>query len=461
MDGVGAQAMRNTGAASQGGGRALVVGLGKTGLSCARYLTRQGVTVAVTDSRAHPPCLDELREEIPDLALFLGGFTPEVFEAAAQIVVSPGVAVSHPLIQAARARGVPVIGDIELFAGAARAPVVAITGSNGKSTVTSLVGEMARQANRRVAVGGNLGEPVLDLLDDAVELYVLELSSFQLETTSSLAPRVATVLNLSPDHMDRYPDLDAYAAAKARIFQGARIAVVNRDDPAVEALPRATESEVGFTLGTPREGDFGLCKKGGELWFCQGPRQIFPVAGQHLPGRHNLANAVAALALGEAAGLPEEALLAGLRRFRGLPHRTQFVAEIDGVQWFNDSKGTNVGATCAALEGLRPGDGGRIVLIAGGECKGAELAGLAPVVSGVARSVILIGRDAPLLEKAFAGRVPVRHAASMEAAVVLAAEAARPGDRVLLSPACASFDMFENFADRGEAFMAAVRRRAQ
>ncbi|HIC81740.1 MAG TPA: UDP-N-acetylmuramoyl-L-alanine--D-glutamate ligase, partial [Kiloniellaceae bacterium] len=453
-----AQTMQERRAAAANAGKSLIVGLGKTGLSCARHLVRQGVTVAVTDSREAPPCLDELRDEMPDLALFLGGFVPEVFEAAEQLIVSPGVPVSEPLIQAALARGVPVIGDIELFAQAVKAPVVAITGSNGKSTVTSLVGEMARQGGLRVAVGGNLGEPALELLDEAVELYVLELSSFQLETTYSLAPRVATVLNISPDHMDRYPDIEAYATAKARIFRGAQIAVINRDDAAVAALPRDTESEAGFTLGTPREGDFGVCEKGGELWFCQGARALFPLTEQHLPGRHNLANTLAALALGEAAGLPETALLAGLRRFRGLPHRTQFVAEIEGVEWYNDSKGTNVGATCAALEGLRPGDGARIVLIAGGVCKGAELSTLAPVASDIARSVILIGRDAPLLEQALAGCAQLRHAADMEEAVALAAEEAQPGDRVLLSPACASFDMFDDFTDRGEVFMAAVRR---
>ena len=437
--------------------KTLVVGLGRTGLSCVRYLSARGVPLAVADSRVQPPGLAELRERYADLPLFLGPFQPEVFSTPGRLVVSPGVPLNEPCIHLAQQQGAEVIGDIELFARAAQAPLVAITGSNGKSTVTTLLGEMARQAGRRVAVGGNLGEPALDLLDEAVELYVLELSSFQLETTRSLRTAAAVVLNLSPDHMDRYPDEAAYAAAKGVIYQGAQTQVVNRDDPRALALARAEGARLGFGLGVPVGEDFGLRVRQGEEWLCQGERPLLAARQLRIPGRHNLANALAALALGNAVGLPETAMLQALRGFAGLPHRTQWVAERQGMQWYNDSKGTNVGATQAALEGLHSsGESGRTLLIAGGECKGADFAPLAPVVEQTTRAVILIGRDAPRLEAALVGHTRLAHARTLHEAVALALELGRPGDRVLLSPACASFDMFENFAARGQAFIQAV-----
>jgi len=443
-------------------GRALVVGLGKTGLSCARYLHARGVAVAVTDSRAQPPGLERLRDELPEVALFLGDFDEAVFAAAECLVVSPGVPCSLPVIQAAAARGASIIGDVELFAASARAPVVAITGSNGKSTVTSLVGLMARLAGVRVAVGGNLGEPALDLLDEAVALYVLELSSFQLETTSSLRPRVAGVLNLSADHLDRYPNLDSYAAAKAGIFANAERAVVNLDDAAVRAMPIGAAERRGFTLSRPSDGEFGLCGDAEAPWLCCGNEPWLAAAEVAIPGRHNLANALAALALGEAAELPREAMLEGLRRFPGLPHRSELIAERAGQRWYNDSKGTNPGATVAALEGLAPpGSGRRVVLIAGGDAKGADFAPLAAAAERSARAVVLIGRDAPRLAEALGDRVPVFRARDMDEAVQNAADQAAPGDDVLLSPACASFDMFADYEQRGEAFVAAVRRLLQ
>ncbi|MET0027493.1 MAG: UDP-N-acetylmuramoyl-L-alanine--D-glutamate ligase [Candidatus Thiodiazotropha sp.] len=437
-------------------GKTLIVGLGKTGLSCARYLTAQGVALAVTDSRETPPGLDALRRDYPDMALFLGGFQPEVFQAANQLVVSPGVPVSTPLIQAARERGSEVLGDVELFARAVRAPVVAITGSNGKSTVTTLVGEMAHNAGLRVAVGGNLGEPVLDLLDDAVDLYVLELSSFQLETTWSLKPETAVVLNVSADHMDRYRDIDDYAAAKAGIYSQAKIQVINRDDTRVAAMAGPDDSVVGFTLNTPVGSDFGVCESQGESWLCRGSTLLMPVSELRIPGRHNQANALAALALGQAVGLPMATMLETLRIFRGLEHRTQWVSDTQGLRWYNDSKGTNVGATISALLGLHADDESRTVLIAGGDCKGADFTLLAPVAEKTARAVILIGRDAPALAAVLEGRTKLVFAESMTDAVMKARDEASPGDRVLLSPACASFDMFKNFEDRGEAFVRAV-----
>ncbi len=467
--------MRMTSTPAKTAARTLIVGLGKTGLSCARYLRAQGTAVAVTDSRTNPPGLDQLRQELPDVAVFTGGFQPEVFALADRLVVSPGVPLGEPLIQTALTRGVPVLGDIELFAQALRAPVaskqatdpalpagapsvVAITGSNGKSTVTTLVGLMANLAGIRAAVGGNLGEPALDLFDPAVTLYVLELSSFQLETTASLRPRAATVLNLSPDHMDRYSDYAAYVAAKARIYQGTEVAVVNRDDPTAAAIPHDAAMEIGFTLSSPsRPGDFGLLVRPDGIWFARGDRPLLPAADLRIPGRHNLANALAALALASAAGLPEGAAMEALRSFRGLPHRSVLVGSRDGVRWYDDSKGTNPGATVAALEGLvEPDSPARVVLIAGGDGKGADFRPLGPAVERAARAVVLMGRDAALIEKVVADRVPVLHAADMADAVRLAAGAAQPGDAVLLSPACASFDMFDNYEHRGRIFTETV-----
>ncbi|KAA6186626.1 UDP-N-acetylmuramoyl-L-alanine--D-glutamate ligase [Thiohalocapsa marina] len=454
------------------GSRVLVVGLGKTGLSCARWLLARGYRVAVTDSRDAPPGLETLRAELPDAAVMPGGLDPTAFAAADLIVLSPGVSLAEPPVAQALADGRPVIGDIELFARAATAPVVGITGSNGKSTVTTLLGLMADESGRRVAVGGNLGAPALDLLDAGVELYVLELSSFQLETTHSLALRAATVLNLSPDHLDRHGDLAGYAAAKRRIFTHAKTAVVNRDDPVAAALADDVADQLGFTLEAPqRIGDYGVAVHDGRPWIVRaghdGHAPLLPVDELRLCGRHNLANALAALALGGLCGLDPAAMCRVLRRFRGLPHRGELVAEANGVRWINDSKGTNPGATAAALDGLVPApepspaphsEQGRAVLIAGGDCKGADFGALAVVVARSARAVVLIGRDAPRLEAALAGTVPLLHARDMDDAVRLAAAQARPGDCVLLSPACASFDMFDDYQQRGRLFAAAVER---
>ncbi|MBK1716472.1 UDP-N-acetylmuramoyl-L-alanine--D-glutamate ligase [Thiocystis violacea] len=439
--------------------KTLIVGLGKTGLSCARYLRSRGARVAVTDSRARPPGLEALQAEMPEIAVFLGGFEPDVFAAASELVVSPGVPISEPLIQQAMARGVPAIGDVELFARDRQAPLCAITGSNGKSTVTTLVGLMARLAGRQAAVGGNLGEPVLDLIKASVDLYVVELSSFQLETTPSLRAEVAVVLNVSADHLDRYPSLAAYAETKARVYQGARIVVINRDDPVVAAMPRVGAREIGFTLNAPEAEDFGPRSIDGQVWICRGLEPILPASEVAIPGRHNLANALAALALASACEIPLTPACEALRGFPGLPHRSELVVERGGVRWYDDSKGTNPGATVAALEGLAPeGVPGRIVLIAGGEGKGADFAPLRPAVARAARGLVLIGRDAARIEAVLQGAVPMVHAGDLAEAVRLAAELARPGDCVLLSPACASFDMFDNYEHRGRVFADAVRR---
>jgi len=443
----------------QPGMRVLVLGLGKTGLSCARHLAAHGVELGVMDTRAEPPGLAQLREELPGAAVFLGGLDAAVLGRADLIVASPGLALATPEIRRATDRGIPVVGDIELFAWGANAPIAAITGSNGKSTVTTLLGAMARDAGRQVAVGGNLGTPALDLLDQQANLYILELSSFQLETTSSLRPAVATVLNISPDHMDRYGDLSEYVRAKARIFAGAGAGVYNLDDPEVMALCCVAVSR-GFTLGVPANDEqYGLRALGnGDDWLCRGAQPLLPVAELKIAGWHNVANALAALAMGELLGFQLEQMQRTLRVFGGLPHRTQYVATVSGVDFYNDSKGTNPGASIAALEGLQRGEGRTTVLIAGGEGKNADFTELGRVIGRCARGLVLIGRDGDLIARTVAADLPVRHAADLDEAVRLALELAEPGDRVLLSPACASFDMFRNYEHRGEEFVAAVRR---
>ncbi len=431
----------------------LIVGLGKTGLSCARFLTAHGVPLAVTDSRAQPPGLVELQQNLPDIAVFVGGFDPAAFAAAQQLIVSPGVSLREPLIVEAMLRGTPVLGDVELFARHAKAPVIAITGSNGKSTVTTLTGEMAKCAGRNVRVGGNLGTPALDLLEDIEpDLYVLELSSFQLETTGSLNAAAAAVLNISIDHMDRYQSMDEYIAAKERVYRGTGIMVLNAGDAVVMAMAQHDRVRMCFGLNEPKSNDFGVIDSAGEAWLAHGSRPLIAVAEVRIKGWHNIENALAALALGNAVGLPMDAMLNALRNFPGLPHRSQWVAEFDGVTWYNDSKGTNVGATLAALKGMP----GKVVLIAGGLGKDADFTPLRQASLDKARAVVLIGRDAPLIETALNGVVPVAHAMTMRDAVMQARYLAQPGDVVLLSPACASFDMFNGYEERGQVFADAV-----
>jgi UDP-N-acetylmuramoylalanine--D-glutamate ligase len=434
----------------------LVVGLGQTGLACARFLAAQGESFAVADSRSNPPGIEELRRELPQVPVYLGPFDSGLFASGARLVLSPGVAPQEPAIAAAAAQGSEVLGDIELFARHAAAPVVAITGSNGKSTVTALLGEMAAAAGVKALVGGNIGTPVLELLaQPAPELYVLELSSFQLEVTSSLNCRAAVVLNVSEDHLDRHGDIARYAAIKGRIYRGDGVMVINADDPVVAAMAEPGREVVRFSLAAPRSGvDFGLCERDGRPWLAKGERLLMPAAEVRIPGRHNLANALAALALGEACGLPQAPMLQTLRQFPGLPHRCQWVAEVGGVNYYEDSKGTNVGATLAAIEGM-PGE--KVVLIAGGQGKGQDFTPLRHAVASRARAVVLIGEDAPLLRQALERSAAISHAFTMEEAVAQAAALAHPGDSVLLSPACASFDMFRNYAERGERFVAAVQ----
>ncbi len=437
--------------------RSVIVGLGRTGVSCARHLAARGHNLIVTDSRSSPPGLPELRRLVPDASTVLGGFDPSVLEGADQIVVSPGVSLREPFLQQALARGLDLVGDIELFAREAGGRVIGITGTNGKSTVTTLVGEMAREAGILVRVGGNLGEPALDLLaGPPAAMYVLELSSYQLETTYSLQLEVAAILNVTPDHLDRYLDIAEYAAAKARIFERCATAIVNLDDELVSRMTRPGQRRLGFSLSRG-DADFRLLVRDGRDWLAAGTEALMPVDALRLPGRHNAANALAALAVGTACGMPRAAMTGVLARFEGLPHRSQLVAEARGVRWIDDSKGTNVGATQAAIAGLP----GPLVLIAGGDGKGQDFSPLADACRGKVRDAVLIGRDARPIGAAIAGSCAVHYAPSLDDAVAAAAGLARPGDIVLLSPACASFDMFRDYAHRGDVFAAAARRQLQ
>jgi len=448
----------------------VVLGLGDTGLSMARWLTRRGAAVRAADTRAAPPHAGILARELPQVGLAAGPFTDATLAGADLIAISPGIdRRSGPVAQAIR-RGVPVAGDVELFAQALKdraarssAPpprILAITGSNGKSTVTAMTGDMARAAGRETVVAGNIGVPVLDALETAEEaafpeVFVLELSSFQLESTQSLEPDAATVLNVTEDHLDRYDGLAAYAGAKARIFSGHGAQVLNRDDVLSLGMKRAGREVITFGAGAPRDpSEWGIATEGARQ-LAHGARRLLDIRELPLAGLHNATNALAAMALAHAIGLPHEPLVAALRRFHGLPHRMRKLAEIGGVAYYDDSKGTNVGATVAALSGMdRP-----VVLIAGGDGKGQDFSPLAAAVEARARAVVLIGRDAPMIARVLAVcGIPVERAGDMEQAVGMAAAAAAAGDAVLLSPACASYDMFRDYIQRAEHYAAAVHR---
>lgn len=440
----------------------IVIGLGKTGLACARYLARKGIRFAVVDSRETPPGTDELQalsaEIGVEIELRCGPFEAEFLSRASELILSPGVAQSEPAIQQALQQGAVLKGDIDLFCREVGAPIVAITGSNAKSTVTALVGEMAAAAGINVGVCGNIGTPVLEMLQQGPkDLYVMELSSFQLETTNELRAEVATVLNISPDHLDRYDSMQAYYQAKHRIFRGAKKAVINQDDPLTAPLLPKNVTIASYHLGKPDLKRFGLICEEGETYLGLGLDKLLPTSALKIRGSHNIANALAALALGQAAGLPMPAMLAALQSFAGLRHRCQWVAEHNQVSFFNDSKGTNVGATVAALKGL--GEtleaDQKLVLIAGGVGKGAEFAALAEPVQRYCRHLILIGEDAPAIA-AVCANTAQSNASSMPEAVSLASKEAQAGDIVLLSPACASFDMFGSFTERGDRFITAV-----
>ncbi len=436
----------------------IIVGLGKTGMSCVRYLVGQGCNVAVTDSRAIPPCVGELRENFPQVPIYIDGYDDVLLSKADHLVMSPGVSLKTPVIAKQIARGITPIGDIELFVRAAKAPIIAITGSNGKSTVTTLVGEMAVKAGRRVCVGGNLGTPVLGMLrHESPELYVLELSSFQLETTQSLTAAAAVNLNVSPDHMDRYENFAEYVCVKQSIYQNCDHAIVNRDDPV--SFNNVNFESVPISFGANKPGDhaYGLRESLGRLFLAYGEKNLLPTDELKIKGHHQFVNALASLALGRAVGLPMDAMISALREFTGLAHRCQWVATINHVDWYNDSKGTNVGATQAAIEGLGQVLPGKLILIAGGISKHADFSPLQKPIAKFVREVILFGQDKLQLAKILQADNDAIFVEGLQEAVKRAHQLAAPGDAVLLSPACASFDMFTGFEQRGEVFCAAVR----
>ncbi|WP_417227555.1 UDP-N-acetylmuramoyl-L-alanine--D-glutamate ligase [Amphritea sp.] len=437
----------------------IIIGLGQTGLSCARYLAAKGLPFMLLDTRDAPPNLAAIRSEFPHVELHCGELDATLLCRASEMILSPGVAKDQPAIQAAVAAGVKLSGDIDLFCQAISAPIVAITGSNAKSTVTTLVGQMALDAGIDTGIGGNLGTPVLDMLSDGEQqLYVLELSSFQLETVNDLRATAATVLNVSPDHLDRYDQsLQLYYQAKHRVFKGAANVVINRDDPLTSPLVSTGVKISSFGLGRPDLNQFGLIEQQGQTFLARGLTPLLAVSELKIQGQHNLANALAALALGEAVNIPLESMLHTLKQFAELKHRCQWVAEKNGINYFNDSKGTNVGATVAAINGLSAtlGEGHKIVLIAGGVGKGADFRDLDKPLKQAGRALICIGKDGALIDQAV-GCLSGQYAASMTAAVQQAAALAQPGDIVLLSPACASFDMFSGFPARGDAFIESV-----
>lgn len=445
----------------------LVLGLGETGLSLVRWLTAQGAQVCVADSRIAPPGIDTLYREMPQVEVHCGPFSDESLIGIERIAISPGVALAEPFVQRAIARGITVVGDIELLAEKlatndyrCNTKVIAITGANGKTTVTSMVGAMCAAAGLDTQVAGNISPAVLDALrgcERQPQIWVLELSSFQLETTYTLNADAAVVLNVTEDHLDRYDgSMDAYAAAKARIFQGDGVQVVNRDDARSKAMRSSGRIQTSFGLNAPENAnDWGIVSESGVTWLVQGAHKIMRADELQVSGLHNVANALAALALCRALDLPLAALVQALRNFRGLPHRVELVAEIAGVSYYDDSKGTNVGATEAALKGL----GKPAVVILGGVGKGQDFTPLKVAVQAHARGVVLIGRDAELIAAALQGcGVHTVRAADMNDAVQQAARMAQAGDAVLLSPACASFDMFSNYEHRAQVFIAAVKK---
>lgn len=430
--------------------KVLIVGLGKTGFSVAKFLQQYGIQFAVVDSRNKPPMNDALIQAYPDTAIFTGGFDKSAFDVATHLVVSPGVSLQENSIQKAIQARTKIVSDIDLFACATDQPIIAVTGSNGKSTVTTMLESMGNRSAIRTVAGGNLGIPALDLLDESVELYVIELSSFQLERTSALNAKAATVLNISPDHLDRHHTLAGYIEAKQKVFSGNGRMILNEDDAIVKDMVVANREFISFSLQINT--GFHLEERQGEIYLMDDTSPLMKQKELPLEGMHNVANALAALALGKTVGLDMQAMCRALRDFKGLEHRMQRVAKVKGVTWVNDSKATNIGACVAALQGCQE----KIVLIAGGDAKGAEMTELIPVIKEKTKCVVLIGKDANKIELAINGCVPSYQAKTIKEAVQIAAELANAGESVLLSPACASMDQFKNYQERGNKFMAAV-----
>ena len=430
--------------------KVLIVGLGETGISVAKFFQQQSIECAITDSRDKPPFYDALCKEYPDIPLFLGGFVKVAVDVATHLVVSPGVSLREESIQNAIISGIKIVSDIDLFACATEKPIVAITGSNGKSTVTTMLGAMGNAAGVKTAIGGNLGIPALDLLDETVKLYILELSSFQLERTSVLNARAATVLNISEDHMDRHDHIMEYANEKQKVFCGNGAMVLNQDDSIVNAM--GLKERETLTFSVEKKNGFHIESKQNEDWLMNGKKALMKRSELPVQGLHNVANALASFALGTAIGLSNDAMCKALRVFKGLDHRMQKVAFVNGVTWINDSKATNIGACIAALKGYQD----KVVLIAGGDAKGADMNELIPAIKSNTKCVVLMGKDAEKIDLAINGCVPAYRAKNIQEAVEIAAKNAEEGESVLLSPACASIDQYKNYKERGEQFTAAV-----
>lgn len=438
--------------AKPGSSMSLVAGLGSTGLSVARFLKARDVDAVFYDSRTEPPGIESLKAVWPDAKLLLGAAA--IPEGIDRVIASPGIEDRHPIIRAARDNGIEVVSDIELFAREARAPFVAVTGSNGKSTVTTLLYHMCVAAGHKVLAGGNLGEPALNLLgEEKPDIYVLEISSFHLKRTARLPASVAVLLNVTADHLDWHESFEDYAACKYRVFQEAKAAVVNRADPtalrAVAGVPRVAS----FGMDAPEAGHFGIRIEDDRRFLACGDKLLLAVDEMALYGLHNQANALAALAAGELLGIRHAAMLEVLVEFPGLPHRMQFVAHLEGVDYVNDSKATNVAAAIASVRSID----GPVVLIAGGEGKGGDFPALAEAIDEQLAGAVLIGKDAGAIDSALDAMTPRRFASDMDSAVAHAAELAGPGMTVLLAPACASLDQYPNYMARGDAFAAAVR----
>lgn len=439
----------------------VIVGLGNTGLSCVKYFASTGERVKVVDSRDEPPGLASLIEMYPDVECELGSFNLETFVTAKQLVVSPGISIRSVEVEAAKEAGVAITGDIDIFSKQVASPIIAVTGSNGKSTVVAMLAEILTKAGKKFGLGGNLDgdnfKPALDLLaEDEKDLYLLELSSFQLETTQNLGAAVGTILNLSADHMDRYEGIDDYRRAKQRIFNGCKQVVINRDDKESSPLVESDAAVWDFGFGRAGLNGLGVLEEGGDLYLAYQLEKIVSVNELKVFGQHNISNVLAAVALSMAIGIDMNAIKAAITEFSGLPHRCQWVANIDGVDFYNDSKGTNVGATVAAVEGLGEHISGHIVLIAGGIAKGADFTALVPAMNKWGKAVILIGQDAAEMASYFDTEIKTYFANNMPDAARVALQQSAAGDAVLLSPACASFDMFENFQHRGFAFIESV-----
>ena len=434
---------------------AVIVGLGKTGLSCFRYLSNQGLNVAITDSREEPPELLELKTEFESASVYLGQINEQVLLASDQIILSPGVSLDNKSIKLSIENNIPVFGDIELFCQKAQAPIIAVSGSNGKSTVTTIVAEMTRLAGLKTYVGGNIGIPALDLLSDSTpDLYVLELSSFQLETTYSLNAHASAVLNVSPDHMDRYSSLKDYVNTKKRIYSGQGLMVLNKDEEYIHSIIDSKRDTIYFSLSAPEGENFGLINHNNEVWLSQGNEKIINKNQLKIKGEHNISNALAAMALAGSVNVPTNIMADVLKNFTGLEHRCQLVREIDNVSWYNDSKATNVGACIASITGLC--ELGNIILIAGGDSKGADLSGLNPIVKKYIKRVFLFGIDANKLADVMGSDVDKEFVNNMNEAVKGASKIADPDDIVLLAPACSSLDMYKNYQQRGDAFISAI-----